>query len=102
MTLFDIYILGIPDATFHNDMNRLQDDWMDQKRDMHSATHKDIIKRQKNYDLLVNSGKWGAKSPDPEKIITLEAQFKELKNLKLSTQPVNKLKQGQKGKDQQN
>jgi hypothetical protein len=54
------------------------------------------------YDLLVNSGKWGAKSPDQEKIIALEAQVKELKDLKLSTQLINKLKQGQKGKDQQN
>jgi hypothetical protein len=101
--LFDAYLLGVPDVTFHDYMRRLQDDWMDQTGDMHDATHKDIMKKAKaKYDLLVNSGKLGAKSPDQEKIIALEAQVKELKDLKLSAQLMNKLKQGQKGKDQQN
>jgi len=55
-----------------------------------------------DYDLLVNSCKWGAKLPDQEKIIALKAQVKELKDLKLSAQLMNKLKQCQRGKDQQN
>ena len=77
-------------------MRRLQDNWMDQTGDMQDATHKDIMKKAKaKYDLLVNSGKWGAKSPDQEKIIALEAQPKDLQNLKLSPQLINKLKQGQ-------
>ena len=43
----------------------------------------------------MNSGKWGAKSPNQEKIVTLEAQLKELKYLKLSAQLANKLNQNQ-------
>jgi hypothetical protein len=53
-------------------------------------------KAKAKYDLLLNSRKWGAKSPDQEKIIALKAQVKELKDLKLSAQLLNKLKQGQK------
>jgi hypothetical protein len=95
--LFEAYLQGVPDATFHDYMRRLQDDWMDQTGDMRDATHEDIMKKAKaKYDLLVNSGKWGAKSPDQEKIIALEAQLKDLQNLKLSAQLINKLKQGQK------
>ena len=94
--LFEAYLQGVPDATFHDYMRRLQDDWMDQTGDMRDATHEDIMKKAKaKYDLLVNSGKWGAKSPDQEKIIALEAQLKDLQNLKLSQQLINKLKQGQ-------
>ncbi len=44
----------------------------------------------------MNSGKSGAQSPDQEKIIALEAQLKDLQNLKLSAQLINKVKQGQK------
>ena len=76
---------------------------MDQTGDMRDATHEDIMKKAKaKYDLLVNSGKWGAKSPDQEKIIALEAQVKELKDLKLSAQLMNKLKHSQKNKNLQN
>jgi predicted metal-dependent hydrolase len=93
--LFDNYLLGVPDAIFHDYMRRLQDDWMDQTGDMRNATHEDIMKKAKaKYDLLVNSGKWGAKSPDQEKIIALKAQAKELNDLKLLAQLMNKLKQG--------
>ena len=59
-------------------------------------------KAKAKYHLVVNSRGWGAKSPDQEKIIALEAQVKELKDLKLSVQLLNKLKQGQKGQGQQN
>jgi len=96
--LFEAYLQGVPDATFHDYMSRLQDDLMDQTGDMWDATHKDITKKAKaKYNLLVNSGKWGAKSPDLEKIIALKAQVRELKDLKLSVQLLKKLKQGQKG-----
>lgn len=75
---------------------------MDQTWDMHNATHEDIMKKTKAKDgLLMNSVKWGAKPPDQEKIIALEAQVKELEDLKLSAQLANKLMQGQKGRDQQ-
>eukprot|EP00804_Cyclotella_cryptica_P009585 CCRYP_006288-RA/>CCRYP_006288-RA protein AED:0.46 eAED:0.46 QI:0/-1/0/1/-1/1/1/0/90 len=48
--------------------------------DMRDATHEDIMKKAKaKFDLLVNSGKWGAKSPDQEKI-SHSAQVKELKD----------------------
>jgi hypothetical protein len=68
--LFEAYLQGVPDATFHNYMSRLQDDWMDQLGDMKDAMHEDIMKKAKaKFDLLVNSRKWGAKSPDQEKII---------------------------------
>ena len=84
--LFEAYLQGVPDATFHDYMRRLQDDWMDQTGDM-QAMH-----------LLVNSGKWAEKFPDQEKIIALESQVKELKDLKLSAQLLNKLKEDRKGK----
>ena len=68
---------------------------MDQTRDMRDATLEDIMKKAKaKYDLLVNCKKWGAKSPDQEKIIALEAEVKELKDLKLSTQLICKVKEG--------
>ena len=83
--LFEAYLQGVPDATFHDYMRRLQDNWMDQIGDMQDAMHEDIMKKAKaKYDLLVNSGKWGEKSADKEKIIALEAQLKDLQNLKLS------------------
>ena len=89
--LFEAYF---PDATFHNKMIRLQDDWMDQTGDMKDATHKDIMQKAKaKYNLLMNSGKWGTKSPDQEKTVALKAQLKELKDLKLSAQLANKLNQ---------
>jgi hypothetical protein len=101
--LFEAYLQGVPDATFHDYMSRLQDDWMDQTGDMKDATHEDIMKKAKaKYDLLVNSGKWGAKSPDQEKIIALEARLKQLQDLTLSKQLLAKLKQGQRGQGGQN
>ena len=61
---------------------------------MKDTTHEDIMRKAKaKYDLLVNSGKWGAKLPDQEKIITLEAQLKELKDLKLLAELAGKLNQ---------
>ena len=59
-------------------------------------------KAKAKYDLLVNSDKRGAKSPVQEMIIALKAQVKELKDLKLSNQLINKLKQWQKGQGRQN
>jgi hypothetical protein len=92
--LFDTYLQGVPDATFHDYIRRLQDDWMDQTGDTRDATHEDIMKKAKaKFDLLVNSGKWGAKSPDQEKIILLKAQVIELKDLKLSVQLIHMLKE---------
>ncbi len=79
--LFEAYLQGVPDATFHDYMKRLQDDWMDQTGDMRDATHEDIMKAKAKYDLLVNSQKLGAKSPDHVKIIALEVQLKDLQNL---------------------
>ena len=46
----------------------------------------------------MNSGKWGAKSPDQEKITALKAQVHDLKDLKLSAQLIHKLKED--GKEQ--
>ena len=95
-TLFEVYLQGVPDSTFHYSMRRLQDDWMDQTGDMKDVTHKDIIQKAKaKYDLPMNSGKWSTKSPNQEKILALEAQLKELKHLTLSTQLANKLNQNQ-------
>ncbi len=56
--LFEAYLQSVPDATFHNNMKRLQDDWMDQTGVMKDATQEDIMKKAKaKYDLLANSGK---------------------------------------------
>ncbi len=53
---------------------------MDQTGDMKDATYKDIMKKTKaKYDLLVISRNWGAKSPDQEKIIVLEAKLRNSK-----------------------
>ena len=100
--LFSAYKV-VPDANFHAYIERLYDDWIDQTGDMVNATHTDLMRKAKQrFDLLTTNNKWGAKSPDQEKIIALEAQ---LKDLKLSAQLIKKLKnenkQGQKaqGKD---
>ena len=72
---------------------------MDQIGDMWDVTHEDIMKKAKaKFDLLVNSRKWGAKSPDQENIIALEAQVCKLKDLKLSVQLIPELKE--EGKEQ--
>ena len=93
---FKAYLQGIPDVTFHDYMRGLQDNWMDQTVDMKDKTHKDIMQKAKaKFDLLLKSAKWGTKSPDQEKIVALEAQLKELQDLKLSTQLANKLNQNQ-------
>ena len=44
---FKAYLQGIPDATFHNFMNRLQDDWMDQTGDTKDAKHDNIMRKAK-------------------------------------------------------
>jgi hypothetical protein len=83
-------------------MKRNQDDWLDQRGDMKDITHEELMKRAKaKYDLLVSKGTWGAKSQDQEKIIALEAQIRELKDLKLSAQLQDKLKR-KKGKTSDN
>ena len=46
----------------------------------------------------MNSGKWGAKSPDQENFIALKAQVCELSDLKPSVQLIRKLKED--GKEQ--
>ena len=45
--LFEAYLQGVPDATFHKYMRRLQDGWMDQTVDMKEATHEDIMQKAK-------------------------------------------------------
>ena len=83
--LFEVHLQGIPDATFHDYMRRLQDNWMDQMGDMKDAIHDDIMQKAKaKLDLFMNSGRLVAKSPDQEKIMALEALLKEHKDLKLS------------------
>ena len=69
---------------------------------MKDVKHVDIMRKAKaKFDLLMNSRKCGIKSPNQEKIMALEAQFKELKDIKLSTQLANKLNQNQdQGKSQ--
>ena len=58
--LFEAYLQGIPDGMFHDYLQHLQDDWMDQKGDLQDTMHEDIMKKAKaKYDLLVNSSKWG-------------------------------------------
>eukprot|EP00804_Cyclotella_cryptica_P028443 CCRYP_014209-RA/>CCRYP_014209-RA protein AED:0.46 eAED:0.46 QI:0/-1/0/1/-1/1/1/0/68 len=61
---------------------------------MRDATHGDITKKAKaKYDLLMNSGKLGAKSPDQEKIIALKVEVKDLKDLKPSAELIRKLEE---------
>ena len=55
---------------------------MTQMGDMKDATHEDVMRRAKaKFNLLMNSGKWGAKSLHQEIIVVLEAQLKELEGL---------------------
>jgi hypothetical protein len=44
---------------------------------------------------IFNSSRCGATSPNQEEVIDLDSQVKELKDLKLATQLINKLKQSQ-------
>ena len=94
--LFEAYKV-VPDANFHAYMDRLYDDWVDQTGDMKDATHEEVMKKAKQrFDLLNHNDKWGAKSPEQEQIIALEAQ---LKDLKLSKKLLDKLKNKDKDKD---
>jgi cobalamin-dependent methionine synthase I len=56
-------------------------------------------KAKQCFDLLNHNDKWGAKSPEQEQIIALEAQ---LKDLKLSKKLLDKLKGKDKDKDKDN
>ena len=75
-------------------MKRVLDDWMDQTRDMQDATHDDIIMKQRKCNTFWLM-KMGGKVTRQEKIIA-EAQIKDLKDLNITSQLINKLKQDQK------
>ena len=65
--LFKAYLQDVPDATFHDYMRKLQDDWMDQAGNMKDMTHEDIMQETKaKHNLLMNSGKWDAVSQSRE------------------------------------
>ena len=53
---------------------------MDQTGDMKDTTHKDVMqKASPKFDLLMNSGKWGTKSPNQKKVWPLKLNSKSLR-----------------------
>jgi hypothetical protein len=74
--LFNAY-QGVPCYNFQTYMGRQCNDYLDGKI---TLSHKVLLKMTKGkFDWLVSKKKWGAKSPDDEKIVTMAAEIKNLK-----------------------
>ncbi len=80
--LFDAYQV-VPCYNFQTYIGRQYDDYLDGKL---TLTHEALLKMAKTkYDWLVSTKKWGAKSPDDDKIVAMAAEIKSLKGqLKLN------------------
>jgi hypothetical protein len=80
--LFDAYQV-VPCYNFQTYIGRQYDDYLDGKL---ALTHEVLLKMAKTkYDWLVSKKKWGAKSPNDEKIVAMAAKIKSLKGqLKLN------------------
>jgi hypothetical protein len=74
--LFDAYQV-VPCYNFQVYIGRQYEDYLDGKLVL---THNVLLKMAKTkYDWLVGKKKWGAKSPDDEKIVAMAAEIKSLK-----------------------
>jgi hypothetical protein len=81
--LFDAYQI-VPCYNFQTYIGRQYDDYLDGKLVL--THHEALLKMAKaKYDWLVSKKKWGANSPDDEKIVAMAAEIKSLKGqLKLN------------------
>ena len=92
--LFDAYQV-VPCYNFQTYIGRQYDDYLDGRLTI--AHHELLLKMAKTkYDWLVSKKKWGAKSPDDEKIVAMAAEIKSLQG-KLKLNP--KLAEIAKGDD---
>jgi hypothetical protein len=97
--IFEAYSV-IPCYNFTTYMKRQHDDYLDGKL---TITHEDLMALAKaKMDYLKLKGKWGAKSPDDEKIVAMAAEITALKgqlklNPKLSAIAKERKKKGNKG-----
>ncbi len=86
--LFEAYLL-VPCYKFTKYMSTKHDEYLD--GNLISLTHEAMMSMAKRkFDFLKTKGKWGAKSPDDEKIVAMAAEINSLKgqlklDLKLST-----------------
>jgi hypothetical protein len=83
--LFDAY-LAVPCYNFKKYIEIQQDNYLD--GNLPGLSHDALRKMAKSkFDWLVNKKKWGARSPDDDKIVAMAAEIKDLKGqLKLNPQ----------------
>ena len=83
--LFDAY-LAVPCYNFKKYIEIQQDNYLD--GNLIGLSHDALRKMAKSkFDWLVNKKKWGARSPDDDKIVAMAAEIKDLKGqLKLNPQ----------------
>jgi hypothetical protein len=75
--LFEAYLL-VPCYNFTKYMSTKHDEYLG--GNLTSLTHKAMMSMAKRkFDFLKTKGKWGAKSPDDEKIVAMAAQINSLK-----------------------
>jgi len=75
--LFEAYLL-VPCYNFTNCIGSKHDEYLD--RNLSSLTQEAMMSMAKcKFDFLKTKGKWGAKSPDDEKIVAMAAEIKSLK-----------------------
>jgi hypothetical protein len=75
--LFEAYLL-VPCYNFTKYMSTKHDEYLD--GNLTSLTHEAMMSMAKRkFDFLKTKGKWGAKSPDDEKIVAMAAQINSLK-----------------------
>ena len=75
--LFEAYLL-VPCYNFTKYMSNKHDAYLD--GNLSTITHEALMSMAKRkFDFLKTKGKWGAKSPDDEKIVAMAAEIKALK-----------------------
>ena len=94
--LFDAYLL-VPCYNFTKYISTKHDEYLD--GNLTSLTHEAMMSMAKRkFDFLKTKGKWGAKSPDDEKIVAMAAEINSLKGkLKLDPKLSAIADEGEKG-----
>jgi len=94
--LFDAYLL-VPCYNFTKYISTKHDEYLD--GNLTSLTHEAMMSMAKRkFDFLKTKGKWGAKSPDDEKIVAMAAEINSLKG-KLKLDPKLSAIAGEEKKD---
>jgi len=99
--LFEAYLL-VPCYNFTKYIGTKHDEYLD--GNLSSLTHETMMSMTKcKFDFLKTKGKWGAKSPNDEKIVAMAAEIKSLKNqLKLDPKLSAIAGKGDKDNDKKN